>query len=55
MSQAHLLYRDAARGAKLTRRGAFFSLACVAALLSGLVTAPAPAQQRADDGDWIGT
>jgi lysophospholipase L1-like esterase len=55
MSQGPLPYRDAARGRKLTRRGAFFSFACVAAVVSGLVTAPVTAQQRADDGDWIGT
>jgi lysophospholipase L1-like esterase len=38
-----------------SRRVAFFSLVCVAALLSGLLAAPAPAQQGADTGDWIGT
>jgi lysophospholipase L1-like esterase len=42
-------------GSKISRRGAIFSLACVAALLSGLVAAPAPAQQGADTDDWIGT
>jgi lysophospholipase L1-like esterase len=54
MSQKHLPYRDALAGRKLSRRGALFSLACVAALLSGLFVAPAPAQQGAE-GDWIGT
>jgi hypothetical protein len=44
----------ASRGGRISRRGALFGLACVAALLSGLVAAPAPAQQG-DDGDWIGT
>ena len=38
----------------LPGRGAPFLLACVAALLSGLVAGPAPAQQGADT-DWIGT
>jgi lysophospholipase L1-like esterase len=55
MTQEHLSYPDAAGGGRLSRRGAFLSLACVVALLCGLATAPAPAQQRADDGDWIGT
>jgi lysophospholipase L1-like esterase len=55
MSQKHVPCRDAARSRELTRRGAFRSLACVVALLCGLVAAPAPAQQPADDGDWIGT
>jgi lysophospholipase L1-like esterase len=55
MSQKHVPCQDAARSRKLTRRGTFRSLACVAALLSGLAAAPASAQQRADDGDWIGT
>lgn len=45
----------AAWGRNVTRRGAIISVACVAALLSGLLAAPAPAQQRADGGDWIGT
>ena len=45
----------AKRGWKMSRRGALFALAGVAALLSGLVAAPAPAQQGADTGDWIGT
>jgi lysophospholipase L1-like esterase len=40
---------------QLPGRGALFSLACVVALLSGLGAAPAPAQQTADAGDWIGT
>jgi lysophospholipase L1-like esterase len=44
----------AGRGHKASRRGALFALACVAALLSGLAAAPAPAQQG-DAGDWIGT
>jgi lysophospholipase L1-like esterase len=43
------------RSSTISRRGACFSLACVAALLSGLVAAPAPAQQGADTGDWVGT
>jgi lysophospholipase L1-like esterase len=55
MSQEQLQYRDAGRGRKISRRGAFFTLAWVAALLSGLVGAPAPAQQSADSSDWIGT
>jgi hypothetical protein len=45
----------AKRGSKMSRRGALFALAGVAALLSGLVAAPAPAQQGADTSDWIGT
>jgi lysophospholipase L1-like esterase len=45
----------ASRGDRISRRGAIFSLACVAALLSGLVAAPVPAQQGGDTGDWIGT
>ena len=45
----------AKRGWKMSRRGALVALAGVAALLAGLVAAPAPAQQGADTGDWIGT
>jgi hypothetical protein len=44
----------ASRGRRISRRGALFALAGVAALLSCLVVAPAPAQQG-HDGDWIGT
>ena len=55
MSQELLPDRNAAGGRKITRRGVFSSLACVAAVISGLVAAPAPAQQGADGSDWIGT
>ena len=44
----------ARRRSRISRRGALPSLACVAALLSGLVAAPAPAQQG-DEAEWIGT
>jgi lysophospholipase L1-like esterase len=54
MAQEQLPDRDAGRGGKISRRGAFRSLAWVAAVLAGLVAAPAPAQQGADT-DWIGT
>jgi lysophospholipase L1-like esterase len=54
MAQGPLPDRDAGRGGKISRRGAFRSLAWVAAVLAGLVAAPAPAQQGADT-DWIGT
>jgi hypothetical protein len=46
--------RAAELGSRISRRGAVFSLACVAALLCGLVAAPAPAQQG-DEVEWIGT
>jgi lysophospholipase L1-like esterase len=43
-----------ARGRVLSRRGALVAIGCLAALLSGLVATPAPAQQG-DGSEWIGT
>jgi lysophospholipase L1-like esterase len=50
MAQAGVI----ARGRRFSRRDALVALGCVAALLSGLVAAPAPAQQS-ERGTWIGT